>query len=422
MACCRQQQKPLAKQYRTGWRSNLPALAIAFSFFLLQGCASSLPKQTPFTDLLTPTQSLTEQHLLDVGIVVFESDLSEIDDVDWHFLMSRIREAEGRYMPTVLKQTLSHSGQWGDIRILAEIDPSAEVLVLGDIIESNGHTLQLNIHVQDASGQLWFEREYTEYIGENVFGENSLGVNDPFQGIYTRIANDILTYRQQNIHLEKAIELQHIADMHFATYLAPVIFSQYIEKTEDNTFNLIGLPDTGDPYLLRVQKIQVRDSMFHEVMQQYYTNYARDLAEIYYRWRFEDYRERKHIAEQKKSRAGNLIYGTLMLGTGAVLAIGDNFNKWQRLASTIIAGVGGEMVSKGLDGFNVSTALLEETAASFGETATTQVINLDDRTISLTGTVQDQYRQWRDLLETMYQVETEIEPVEQELFMPGKSF
>jgi hypothetical protein len=34
------------------------------------------------------------------------------------------------------------------------------------------------------------------------------------------------------------------------------------------------------------------------------------------------------------------------------------------------------------------------------------MIDLDDRTIMLNGTVEEQYKQWRDILVEMYQAET----------------
>ena len=37
-----------------------------------------------------------------------------------------------------------------------------------------------------------------------------------------------------------------------------------------------------------------------------------------------------------------------------------------------------------------------------------QIIELDDRTITLTGTVQDQYDQWRELLRQIYEAEVGV--------------
>ena len=58
---------------------------------------------------------------------------------------------------------------------------------------------------------------------------------------------------------------------------------------------------------------------------------------------------------------------------------------------------------------------LEELGASLETAIAPQVIELEDRTVTLTGNVQDQYNQWRELLRQIY--ETEVgspEPTQQD--------
>jgi hypothetical protein len=54
---------------------------------------------------------------------------------------------------------------------------------------------------------------------------------------------------------------------------------------------------------------------------------------------------------------------------------------------------------------------LEELGLSMGAEITPQVIELQDRTVTLSGTVEDQYAQWRELLAEIYRNEIgELEP------------
>ena len=48
---------------------------------------------------------------------------------------------------------------------------------------------------------------------------------------------------------------------------------------------------------------------------------------------------------------------------------------------------------------------LEELGSSLEAEIAPQVIELEDQTITLTGTVQDQYNQWRELLRQIYEAE-----------------
>ena len=48
---------------------------------------------------------------------------------------------------------------------------------------------------------------------------------------------------------------------------------------------------------------------------------------------------------------------------------------------------------------------LEELGESLENAVAPQVINLDDRTITLSGSVEEQYGQWRDILADLYAAE-----------------
>ena len=48
---------------------------------------------------------------------------------------------------------------------------------------------------------------------------------------------------------------------------------------------------------------------------------------------------------------------------------------------------------------------LEELGSSLGSEIAPQVIELEDQTVTLTGSVEDQYQQWRELLRQIYEAE-----------------
>jgi len=51
------------------------------------------------------------------------------------------------------------------------------------------------------------------------------------------------------------------------------------------------------------------------------------------------------------------------------------------------------------------SAALEELGQSLEADITPQVIELEDRTVQLSGTVEDQYAQWREILADIYATE-----------------
>ena len=77
-------------------------------------------------------------------------------------------------------------------------------------------------------------------------------------------------------------------------------------------------------------------------------------------------------------------------------------------ASIATAAVGGFVVKAGLDSKQKSAEYNEavaEMGSSLEAEIAPQVIELEDRTVTLTGTVQAQYAQWQELLAKIYQQE-----------------
>jgi hypothetical protein len=54
----------------------------------------------------------------------------------------------------------------------------------------------------------------------------------------------------------------------------------------------------------------------------------------------------------------------------------------------------------------VAAQEVKELAGSFGNEAATQTVELEGRTLKLTGTAEEQYREWRRLLAQIYSEET----------------
>ena len=68
------------------------------------------------------------------------------------------------------------------------------------------------------------------------------------------------------------------------------------------------------------------------------------------------------------------------------------------------------MIRSGLDKraeAGMHTAALEELSQSLEDEVAPQVISLEDQTITLTGSVEEQYEQWREILGDLYAIEME---------------
>ena len=117
----------------------------AFTYLLIfatalgfAGCASFGAQKVGPTPIEQAKVEIPEDQLLDVGILVFESEQLTPEDAKKEGTNAEIRKAEDNFIPYHLKNTLHQSGQWGAIQVIPSETNSVDLSVKGKIIESNG--------------------------------------------------------------------------------------------------------------------------------------------------------------------------------------------------------------------------------------------------------------------------------------------
>ena len=142
-------------------------------------------------------------------------------------------------------------------------------------------------------------------------------------------------------------------------------------------------------------------------MQDYYDGFSQQMHFAYQEFRQSSYDS--VVKSRQLNRQGNQ---RIVAGLGSILAgIYGRTQADTRLASnasSATAAVGGFILKSGLEQKQKS-AEYDESIAEMGSSLEAeiapQVIALEDRTVTLTGTVQAQYGQWQALMAKIYQQE-----------------
>ena len=368
---------------------------------------TAVDKITSSTPLLlkTPTSPIPEELLLDVGIPTLNDGLYLTDENDTVF--PEVRFAEAIYFANQLAKVMEKSGAWGAIRVTPNDQVITDVYITGTILHSDGETLELRVVVKDSRGREWFAKTYKKVAGKLAYDRktrNNLG--DPFQNLFIRIANDLLIYRGK-LESETVIDLRNISELRFAKQFSPDAFSEYISENKKGILNLERLPAEDDELLNRIQKIRQRDYLYIDTMQDYYDGFSQQMHFAYQEFRQSSYDS--VVKARQLNRQGNQ---RIIAGIGSILAgIYGRTQADTRLASdasTATAAVGGFILKSGLEKKQKSTEY-DESVAEMGSSLEAeiapQVIALEDRTVTLTGTVQAQYTQWQALMAKIYQQE-----------------
>ena len=372
----------------------LQALAVS----LLAACAGSGPAVTepvpvaasqpewpaPVGEVpLQPAPPGAGPDRLDVGLVIFDPGIPE--DVSTHSelgIFPRIREAEARFMPVVLRKVLIASDAWGVVRVLPEAEPASEILVTGRILHSDGLRLALRVRAADATGRQWLDQVYLDEAGAPDYpvAEDS----DPYIDLYRRIANDLLEVHTQLSAREREA-IRRVGLLRYAAGLSPEAFDNYLVNSEEGRWSLARLPAEGDPMMGRVQRIRNQEHLFIDTVDEQYADLHATMAPTYNLWRQygrEQAIYRKEYQERVANRDSQGRRGTFF----AMQRTYDAY-KWSKIQEQD----------------------LDEMAAGFNNEVAPTIMQASGKVFRLNGTLDSQYRDWREILRAIFALETGLE-------------
>ena len=373
---------------------------------MLAGCATYDAQKVGPNPILQAQAEIPEEQLLDVGILVFESQELTEKQAKKEGTNPDIRKAESHYIPYHLKNTLQQSSHWGAIRVVPSETQSVDLMVKGEIIESNGEHLVLKIEVTDASGKLWLNKTYEEEASESIYSDNRPGEKDAFQGMYNTIANDIAALKLK-LSANEIQKIRTISKLRFANDFAPDAFGNYLKEDQNGILQLNRLPADDDPMMERLLKIREREYMYVDTLNEYYHIFYNEMWESYENWRKLNLAEQKAIRKIKRDAMIRQIIGALLLAGAIALDAGDVSNTGALQVGMII--IGGQVI---IDGFNISqeaeihAAVIEELSESFGNEMQPVVMDFQGKKYELTGSAEEQFKRWRELLRKIYLTET----------------
>jgi hypothetical protein len=387
-------------------------IGVGALLFLLTACATNSALKTAQTKIVQAQQTIPEEELLDVGITVFKSaELTEKKEKQ-EGTNPDVRNAENHYVPYHLKNTLEQSGHWGMVRVTPLTSNAADVLVTGEILESNGENLTLKITVADSSGRVWLEKKYKATLTDTAYKDNVPGQKDPFQGIYNNIAND-MAHHMGELSPSQIKEIRTISKLRFAQDFAPEVFNPYLQKDKEGNYTINRLPADDDTMMERLLRIREREYMFEDTINEYYEGFYAEMWPPYENWRQLNLTERIALAEQKRSALLRKVGGILMIAAAIAM-------QTQGVHDSILL-TGGLVVAGGqvfLSGVNISKQAkmnyeaLQELGESFGKEMKPIVMEFEGKKYELQGSAEEQYKRWQELLREIYYAETGFAPTD----------
>ncbi len=377
-------------------------------FLLLGGCARVPGPQVP--DKVTPLmveKEPAEQDLLNVSIKVFDPGKLPEDASRGQGLSPDIRAAEARFVPIHLKYTLQRTGYWGMVRVVPDDDEGTDVLVRGRIVFSDGESLVLFVEAKDSTNRVWLQQTYAETATRAEHEQGQAGRVDIFQDLFYTIANDLARVRQQ-LSREEIREIRHVAELRYAVNMAPEAFSSYLRRDQAGRMTLAGpMPAADDPMMARIATVRSRDDMLLDTINGYYDAYYQDLWKPYTDWRrfrTEELVTVRHLEHQALTRQVlgiASIVGAIALG---VTVDSETLSRTGALRDVMIMGGAAAIYSgsQKKEETRINREAIEELGQSFSSEADPLVVEVEGETMRLTGSAEQQYSRWREILRKIY--------------------
>ena len=384
---------------------HAPRLCAALAMVVsLAACVSQTITTNEIPRVETPSAPVAEQQLLDVGIAIFDPGIDDYEEGEQTY--PEVRKAEARYMPFLLSEAMQESGAWGAVRVVPNPEQINDLVVSGKILHSDGEELQLHITAVDSLGQVWLDKDYTGVASRYAYQVTKRNDFDPFQAVYNTIANDLLQQQEQQ-SLAQREKIRLVTELRFARSFAPEAFDGYLAESDKGRYEVLRLPAEGDPMLERVTSIRERDQMFIDTLQEYYRSFGDQMQVPYEEWRKQTYEEAVALQELQAESTRQLIAGGLAIIAGIAGATQGESSTTRTAGQVAVIG-GGFLLKSGLEKRNeaqIHVQALEELGMSLEAEITPSVIELEDRSVTLSGNVEDQYAQWRELLADIYAAE-----------------
>ncbi|MEM9760191.1 MAG: hypothetical protein AAF933_13200 [Pseudomonadota bacterium] len=313
----------------------------------------------------------------DIGIQVFTSASTPQTGTAPAF--PTVRKAETLLLPSLLARTLQAGGAFGVVRVVPDDNQRLPLLVSGEILASEPALLDLRITLRGADERVLFQQRYRDTANPEDYPARTGA--EPFGDLYRRVANDLHDVVAQMTEAELTV-LSRLALLRFGAGLAPASFASYITEADDGEVTLIAYPAEDDPMLARLRRLRRQDDLFVDAVDEQYGDLLDSVGESYDLWRSYVFELENYGAAYRESAAQR--------GSDARRG---SFASMQQVYATFRK-------------VKLQEEDLRDVVSGFDGEALDTIMEVDDGVFRLSGSVEERYRQWRDILTRIYRLES----------------
>ncbi|MXY52237.1 MAG: hypothetical protein F4Y86_06895 [Gammaproteobacteria bacterium] len=345
--------------------------------------------------------------------------------IDADEIWPEIRRAESLYMAERIKAALEAAVErkeapWGAVRVTPRASHAFDVIVSGAILRSDGDGIAFRAQVHDASGRTWiagvYESPAVQPRADGSVAAANGTVADAFARPAGELARDMADWVRANLPLKDRHRLRALAEVRFVRDFAPESFAGHVSVDGAGVVELKRLPARDDPMLVHGRRIRSLEQRFVDALDDHYGSFSQRMATPYRNWRQAVQggviTRRNIIARARARRAFGAV---ALIGGLSGQSGGDDEAPSEGLPrhdfATVVSAVANlYSASRESDAAVAWTQLLEELGQSTSAAIAPHLLETENRTVRLTGAVDEQYDELRRIMAVIYREETTGEP------------
>lgn len=347
-----------------------------------------------------------------------------------------LRKSESVWTAFKLKEWMHRYNQFDEIIVSADSSVSADVYLIGKILKSDGETMSIEYSVIDATGSVWFADETdTHRVEVGWHQRNEDSGKDPFDPLYNKVAETVYealkdrgkahvknlekssnNRRSQGGTLSDLERIELTRDLAFARFLSPDEFGDSIVAS-NGRYQIQYIPTRDGSDWARIESIQTREDAFVDVVQKYYTEFVDKIVDDYRQWQYDSFPIAREIRIAKRNRAIQGVAGTVLLVASVAAATdgaADDGDGSAELGTKVGAAIGSSLlISSFVQNARRKAAVdeINELGGSLHNSLKPTRVDLNGKVVTLSGTVHDQFTQWRTMLTEMYENSSDVDAI-----------
>lgn len=284
------------------------------------------------------------------------------------------RHTEAQLIGAKQRLVFEESGRWGVVRLYPEPSVIPELMLSLMVVVSDGRQLEIDATLTAVTGDVLLSQTYLDRADHADF----MSQEDPFADLYHRIHVDVARRASQLSLSEHYLDM--LAFLRYARQLLPEAFDGYMTAEADR-WKLLREPAEQDPMFMRIAKLRAYELLFVDTIDEQLTGALRDIDVAYRLW-LKVSKEQLDWLDRRRER-----------GIDA-----DSFTDESSFARH-------QAVYAAYRSLKIHEQELFELVLDLESESRSTALEIEDKVVKLEGTLGQQYREWRETLSNIIQLE-----------------